>query len=93
MGVMRLPETADGLIDEDLSVDMIRRAIEGGINYMDCAYTYHGGASEKVLGKALKNGYREKVFIADKIPAWLAKTKKISKRCSKKVLPALMLIS
>lgn len=73
MGVMRLPETADGLIDEDLSVDMIRRAIEGGINYMDCAYTYHGGASEKVLGKALKNGYREKVFIADKIPAWLAK--------------------
>ena len=49
---------------------MIRRAIDNGINYLDTAYPYHNGQSEAVIAEALKEGYREKVFIADKLPSW-----------------------
>lgn len=73
MGCMRLPQLEDGKVDEAEAIDIIRSAIDAGINYVDTAYTYHGGNSEKVLGKALKDGYREKVLLADKMPIWLAK--------------------
>jgi predicted aldo/keto reductase-like oxidoreductase len=62
LGCMRLPQmkNAEGkdIIDENESIKIIRHAVDNGVNYLDTAYTYPG--SEEVLGKALKDGYREK---------------------------------
>jgi len=71
-GSMRLP-TTKGKINEAEAIRMIRYAIDNGVNYVDTAYMYHDGKSEGVVGKALKDGYREKVLLADKLPPWLAK--------------------
>ena len=73
MGVMRLIRDAEGNVDEDAAVRLIRYAIDSGINYIDTAYTYHEGNSEKIVGKALKEGYREKITLATKMPPWLCK--------------------
>lgn len=77
-GCMRLPvlegepgERTDN-IDEEKSIKLIRYAIDHGVNYFDTAYTYNQGLSEVILGQALKNGYREKVKVATKIPFWRA---------------------
>jgi len=72
-GAMRLP-TKDGEIDEAESTKMLHYAIDHGVNYLDTAYTYHNGASETFLGRALKGGYREKVRLATKMPSWEIKT-------------------
>ena len=73
IGAMRFPETTNGEVDETAAIRIIRAAIDSGINYVDTAFTYHGEKSEIVVGKALKNGYRERVLLADKMPIWLAK--------------------
>ena len=75
LGVMRLPMDTEGKVDAQHGIDLIRYAVDHGINYIDTGYTYHGGESEKIIGKALKDGYREKVLIADKLPMWMIKTK------------------
>jgi predicted aldo/keto reductase-like oxidoreductase len=69
-GCMRLPQTANCSIDEPRATKMVRYAIDHGINYFDTAYVYHNGESEPFLGRALSDGYREKVHIATKLPVW-----------------------
>jgi predicted aldo/keto reductase-like oxidoreductase len=67
-GAMRLPVNSDGTINEKEAIACIRHAIDEGVNYVDTAYMYHNGTSEAVVGKALKDGYREKTNLASKLP-------------------------
>ena len=54
-------------IDDQLGIRMIRSAIDQGINFMDNCWNYHEGLSEERMGKALQDGYREKVLLMSKI--------------------------
>ena len=53
--------------DEELSLRIIRSAIDRGVNFMDNCWDYNGGDSEVRMGKALRDGYRAKVFLMTKI--------------------------
>jgi aryl-alcohol dehydrogenase-like predicted oxidoreductase len=54
-------------VNEQLSLRIVRTAIDRGINFMDNSWDYNDGASEIRMGKALSNGYRQKVFLMTKI--------------------------
>jgi aryl-alcohol dehydrogenase-like predicted oxidoreductase len=54
-------------VDEPLSFRIVRSAIDRGITFMDNCWDYNEGASEIRMGKALRDGYREKVFLMTKI--------------------------
>jgi predicted aldo/keto reductase-like oxidoreductase len=75
-GAMRLPilDNDSGKINIPLATQMVRYAIDQGVNYVDTAYPYHNGESERFLAGALKDGYREKIKLATKMPSWLVKT-------------------
>ena len=72
-GCMRLPARRVNKLraQTDKSVELIRYGIDLGINYVDTAWPYHLGDSEKILGLALKDGYRERVHLVTKLPLFI----------------------
>ncbi|WP_432664494.1 aldo/keto reductase [Wukongibacter baidiensis] len=73
MGTMRLPsKNIKGIesINESESINLIEVAVSKGINYFDTAWPYHGGMSEVILGKVIKNQKRTDLYIATKSPTW-----------------------
>lgn len=69
-GAMRFPMLKENQVDEKRAVEMVRHAIDQGVNYIDTAYPYHQGESERIVGEALQNGYRDKTYLATKCPVW-----------------------
>ena len=81
-GAMRMPVIGGdrSKIDEPEAIRMIRYAVDNGVNYIDTGYPYHDGNSEILVGKALLNGYREKVKLATKMPTWMITSQDDMKR-------------
>lgn len=52
--------------DRREAIRIVRSAVDEGINFIDCAWCYHGGESELRMGEALRNGYRDRVFLMTK---------------------------
>jgi predicted aldo/keto reductase-like oxidoreductase len=74
-GCMRLPTIEDKgkvRVDDEISVPLLHRAYELGINYFDTAWTYCGEDGERAVGHALKP-FRDKVYISTKLPMWYVK--------------------
>lgn len=67
-GTMRLPLKEDGTIDEQQVQQMVDYSMSHGVNYFDTAYPYHNGASERVIGKALRKYPRDSYYLATKYP-------------------------
>jgi predicted aldo/keto reductase-like oxidoreductase len=60
-----------GQDDEQESIRIVRTAVDNGVNFMDNCWDYHDGTSEVRMGKALRDGYRQKVFLMTKIDGQL----------------------
>ena len=53
--------------DDDLGIRIIRTALDNGVNFLDNCWDYHNGGSEVRMGKALRDGYRDKAFLMTKL--------------------------
>ncbi len=70
-GAMRLPLKpggTDAQVDEAQVREMVKYAMDHGVNYFDTAYPYHGGESERIMGRILKDYKRESFYLATKYP-------------------------
>ena len=95
-GLMRLPKLdpdKEDSIDIEQTKKMVDLFMSKGFNYFDTAWGYHNGESERVVGRALKDGYRGKTYLATKLPAWMAKERStpsnevdISSSCSRRLM-------
>jgi predicted aldo/keto reductase-like oxidoreductase len=63
----------DGMVQEQDAIKLVRSAIDAGITFMDNCWDYNDGISEVRMGQALKDGYRQKVFLMTKLDARTAK--------------------
>ena len=74
-GCMRLPPRRINRLraETNESVRIIRHGIDLGINYLDTAWPYHMGDSEKIVGYALRDGYRERVKLVTKLPTFMVR--------------------
>lgn len=68
--MLRLPMKG-GHVDFEQTTPMVRRAIEGGVNYIDTGRVYINGESEQAVGKALAGGWRDRVHVTSKAPWWV----------------------
>ena len=67
MSILGLGGSHIGKIDsEEESIRIMRRAIDSGLTFMDNSWDYNDGVSEKRMGKALRDGYRDRVFLMTK---------------------------
>lgn len=74
-GCMRFPLNGNNEIDEEIAEQMLDKAINEGVNYIDTAYPYHNGTSEPFVGKVIKKYPRNQIYLASKLPIWLAKSR------------------
>lgn len=75
LGCMRLPTQKMRVqkIDVPRAIELIRGSIERGVDYIDTGLPYHLGESERVVGEALRDGYREHVHLITKLPMFLVR--------------------
>ncbi|BBK62038.1 hypothetical protein A9CBEGH2_09780 [Amedibacterium intestinale] len=73
-GCMRFPLNDDGNINEEEAENMIDRAIQQGVTYIDTAFPYHNGDSEPFVGRVLKKYDRSSFSLATKLPLWKIET-------------------
>jgi predicted aldo/keto reductase-like oxidoreductase len=77
-GCMRLPLVDinnPAAVDEKAAAGLLHYAIERGVNYIDTAHPYHREMSERFVGKALTDEYRDRVYLATKLPMWHVKSR------------------
>lgn len=72
LGAMRLPVVGGDptRVDEEAATRLVHEAVRAGVTYVDTAWPYHGGESERFLGRVLHGGLRDRVLLATKSPVW-----------------------
>jgi len=79
-GCMRFPTLQNGEINEEYAEQLLDIAYAQGVTYFDTAYPYHGGKSEKFVGKAMSKYDRSSFMLATKLPCWAVNSKEDADR-------------